>query len=81
MGYFIMDNVEEKVKEVITNVLGLTAPFSNYDNFVDLGADSLDTVELIINVEENFGVELTDLESESCETPHHLIELIKSKLK
>lgn len=74
-------NVEAKIKELIISTLGLTQPFSLHDNFTDLGADSLDTVELVLNVEENFGVELNDFEAEACTTPQHLISLIESKLK
>lgn len=74
-------DVELKVKEIVSDALGLTSEFSIHDKFIDLGADSLDTVELVLEVEENFGVELTDIETTSCVTPHHLINFIEKKLQ
>jgi acyl carrier protein len=74
-------DVELKVKEIVSDSLGLTSEFSVHDKFIDLGADSLDTVELVIEVEESFGVELNDIETESCSTPQHLISLIEKKLQ
>ena len=45
----------------------------------DLGADSLDTVELVMALEEKFGIEITDEEAETIQTVGAAIELIKKK--
>ena len=55
-------SVEEKVKKIIVDVLGVSADEVNMDaSFVeDLGADSLDLTELIMAMEEEFGIEIGD---------------------
>ena len=60
----------DKVKEVIIDKLGVEEDAINTDaHFVnDLGADSLDTVELIMELEEEFGIEIPDDAAESIQT-------------
>ena len=59
-------SVEERVKSIIVEQLGVDAEEVNADaSFIeDLGADSLDTVELIMAFEEEFGVEISDEDAE-----------------
>ena len=59
-------NIEAKVKDIIVEQLGVNAEQVNADaKFIeDLGADSLDTVELIMALEEEFGIEVPDEEAE-----------------
>jgi acyl carrier protein len=60
------DNIEEKVKDIIVEQLGVSAEQVKPEaKFIeDLGADSLDTVELVMAFEEEFGVEVPDDEAE-----------------
>ncbi len=73
-------SVEEKVKEIIVEQLGANeedvVPSAS---FVDtLGADSLDTVELVMALEEEFGVEIPDEDAEKITTVQHAIDYIKN---
>lgn len=68
----------EKVKEVIMDKLGveeskITAEASFVD---DLGADSLDTVELVMQLEEEFGLEIPDEEAENLTTVQSAVDYI-----
>jgi len=68
----------EKVKEVIMDKLGveeskITAEASFVD---DLGADSLDTVELVMQLEEEFGLEIPDEEAENLTTVRSVVDYI-----
>ena len=57
-----MSNIEEKVKKIISEQLGVEdSEITNTSNFVeDLGADSLDSVELVMALEEEFDVEIAE---------------------
>jgi len=59
-------SIEERVKEIIVEQLGVeTSQVTNQAKFVeDLGADSLDTVELVMALEEEFSIEIPDEEAE-----------------
>ena len=72
--------LEEKVKEIIVDQLGVDAEeVTNEASFVeDLGADSLDTVELVMALEEEFNMEIPDEEAEKIKTVGNAIEYIKS---
>jgi acyl carrier protein len=74
-----MSNVEEKVKAIIVEQLGVDAEEVTPDaSFVeDLGADSLDTVELIMAFEEEFGVEISDESAEKIRRVRDAIEYIQ----
>ena len=65
-----MSNVEEKVKDIIVEELGVEREKLTSDaSFMeDLGADSLDTVELVMAFEEEFGIEIPDDAAESIVT-------------
>ena len=71
---------DEKVKKIIVEQLGVEAEEVTPEaKFIeDLGADSLDTVELIMALEEEFGVEIPDEDAEKIVTVKDAIEYIKS---
>ena len=68
----------EKVKSIITEQLGVDeSEVTPEANFVDdLGADSLDTVELVMALEEEFGIEISDEDSEKIKTVGDVIKYI-----
>ena len=70
----------DKVKEVIMDKLGVDEDKINIEaSFVDdLGADSLDTVELIMQLEEEFGMEIPDEEAEKLTTVGSAVDYIDS---
>ena len=65
-----MSDIEAKVKNIIINELGVEeGKVTREASFVeDLGADSLDTVELVMAFEEEFGIEIPDEEAEKLQT-------------
>ena len=69
----------DKVKEVIIDKLGVDESAINEEaHFVnDLGADSLDTVELIMEFEEEFGIEIPDEDAENITTVNSAIKYIE----
>ncbi len=77
-----MSNIEERVKKIVTEQLGakeedVTANASFVD---DLGADSLDTVELVMALEEEFECEIPDEEAEKITTVQQAVDYIKAHL-
>ena len=70
----------DKVKEIIVEQLGVEADQVKLEsNFIDdLGADSLDTVELIMAFEEEFGVEIPDDEAEKIKTVKDVVDYIEA---
>ena len=75
--------VEERVKSIIVEQLGVDADEVTLEaSFVeDLGADSLDTVELIMAFEEEFGVEISDDEAEKIRKVKDAVEYIEKHTK
>ncbi|AEB11589.1 acyl carrier protein [Marinithermus hydrothermalis] len=75
-------NVFEQVKEVIAEKLGVEEDQITLESrFIeDLGADSLDTVELIMGLEDKFGLEISDEDAEKIRTVKDAVEYIESKL-
>ena len=73
--------LEEKVKEIIVEQLGVNAEQVTPEaSFIDdLGADSLDTVELVMAFEEEFGAEIPDEDAEKLTSVGKAIEYLKSK--
>ncbi|MFZ2198369.1 MAG: acyl carrier protein [Thermodesulfovibrionales bacterium] len=73
--------IDEKVKEIIAKQLGVNAAEVTMEaSFVeDLGADSLDTVELVMAFEETFNVEIPDEDAEKITKVKDAIEYIKNK--
>ncbi len=78
-----MSNVDERVKNIIVKQLGVKeADIKNDSKFVDdLGADSLDTVELVMALEEEFETEIPDEEAEKITSVQEAINYINSNLK
>lgn len=76
------ENIETKVKSIIAETLGVDlqeiTPQASFVN--DLGADSLDTVELVMAFEEQFGIEIPDEDTEKIQTVGQAIEYIQKKL-
>lgn len=74
--------VEEKVKEIIAKQLGVNpTEVTPEASFVeDLGADSLDTVELVMAFEEAFNIEIPDEDAEKIAKVKDAVEYIKNKM-
>ena len=74
------DEILEKVKEVIVEQLGVEDENIKLDtSFIDdLGADSLDIVELIMALEEEFDMQIPDSEAEKISTVNDVVEYIKN---
>jgi acyl carrier protein len=74
-----MASVSERVKKIIVDQLGVNADQVTDDaSFIDdLGADSLDTVELVMALEEEFGMEIPDEEAEKISTVKAAIDYIE----
>jgi acyl carrier protein len=75
-----MSDVEERVKRIIVDQLGVKPEEVTLSaSFVaDLGADSLDTVELVMAFEEEFEVEIPDEDAEKITTVKQVVEYIES---
>ncbi len=75
-----MADIEARVKEIIINELGVEAEKVNRDaSFVeDLGADSLDTVELVMAFEEEFGIDIPDEDAEQMRTVGDAVDYLGS---
>ena len=73
----------EKIKAVVVEQLGVSeSEVTKEASFVeDLGADSLDSVELLMALEEEFGTEISDEDSEKLKTVSDTITYIKGKVK
>ncbi|MBY6271318.1 MAG: acyl carrier protein [Caldibacillus debilis] len=77
-----MDDILERVKKIIVDRLGVeesqVTPEATFKD--DLGADSLDVVELVMEMEDEFGITVSDEDSEKIVTVGDAVEYIKSKL-
>ncbi len=73
-------SVEERVKEIIVDQLGVDeSEVTSEAKFIDdLGADSLDIVELVMALEEEYDIEISDEEAEKIQTVGDAIEFIKA---
>jgi acyl carrier protein len=78
-----MSNIEARVKKIIIEQLGVKEEqVTNEASFVeDLGADSLDTVELVMALEEEFEIEIPDEDAEKITTVQQAIDYIKAHLE
>ena len=77
-----MSNIEERVKSIVVKQLGVKEEeIKNESKFIDdLGADSLDTVELVMALEEEFETEIPDEEAEKITTVQQAITYIEANL-
>jgi acyl carrier protein len=78
-----MDNIEARVKKIVAEQLGVAeSDIKNESSFVeDLGADSLDNVELVMALEEEFETEIPDEEAEKITTVQQAVDFITSHRK
>ncbi len=78
-----MDNIEQQVKKVVAEQLSINeADIKNESAFIaDLGADSLDTVELVMALEDTFGIEIPDEQQEKIQTVQDAINFIQENKK
>jgi acyl carrier protein len=76
-------SIEERVKEIVCEQMG-TPPDKIHENtsFInDLGADSLDTVELVMELEDEFRITISDEDAETIRTVGDAVKYIKSELE
>ena len=73
-----MENIEQRIKKIVAEQLGVNeAEVKNDSSFVnDLGADSLDTVELVMALEEEFECEIPDEQAEKINTVQEAIDYV-----
>ena len=78
-----MSDIEQRVKKIVAEQLGTKeADVKNTSSFVDdLGAESLDTVELVMALEEEFDCEIPDEEAEKITTVQQAVDYINKNLK
>jgi acyl carrier protein len=77
-----MSDIEQRVKKIVAEQLGVAeADIKNESSFVDdLGADSLDTVELVMALEDEFEMEIPDEEAEKIATVQNAIDYAKAHI-
>ena len=74
-----MSDIEERVKKIVAEQLGVKEDIANDSSFVDdLGADSLDTVELVMALEEEFECEIPDEEAEKITSVQEAIGYVNA---
>lgn len=78
-----MSDIEQRVKKIVAEQLGVNeAEIKNESSFVDdLGADSLDTVELVMALEDEFGTEIPDEQAEKITTVQQAIDFVTANQK
>ena len=78
-----MENIEQRVKKIVAEQLGVNeSEIKTESSFVDdLGADSLDTVELVMALEEEFECEIPDEEAEKITSVQQAIDYVKAHVK
>ena len=72
-------SIEDRVRKVVCEQLDVSGDIDNHASFIDdLGADSLDTVELVMSLEEEFDCEIADEEAENITTMQQAIDYINA---
>jgi acyl carrier protein len=72
-------SIEERVRKVVCEQLDVSGDIDDSASFIDdLGADSLDTVELVMSLEEEFDCEIPDEEAENITTVQQAIDYVKA---
>ena len=81
IGNYMSKDINSKVKKIVADHLGVDeAKVTDESSFIDdLGADSLDTVELVMAFEEEFGSEISDSEAEKILTVGDAVKFIEGK--
>ena len=76
-----MSDISDRVKKIVVEHLGVDEDkvVDNASFIDDLGADSLDTVELVMAFEEKFGIEIPDDAAETIQTVQNAIDYIENK--
>ena len=78
-----MSSIAERISKIIVDKLGVdeseVTPEASFTN--DLGADSLDTVELIMEFEKEFDISIPDEQAENIQTVGHAIEYLEAQVK
>ena len=71
----------EKIKEMLVDKLGVAEDKVTLESEIikDLGADSLDLVEMLLSLEENFGVTVSDEQTENIKTVKDIVDIIDNK--
>ena len=82
-GILSMDNIEQRVRKIVAEQLGVNeGDIKSESSFVDdLGADSLDTVELVMALEEEFECEIPDEDAEKITTVQQAIDYVTANPK
>lgn len=77
------DNIEQRVTQLIAEQIGIPVDDVTGDKHLvdDLDADSLDTIELVMLLEEEFEIEITDAEAEKVQTVGDAIAAVKARLQ
>ncbi len=77
-----MSDIEQRVKKIVAEQLGVAeGDIKNESSFVDdLGADSLDTVELVMALEDEFGCEIPDEQAEKIKTVQQAMDYVSSNM-
>lgn len=75
-----MNNIEQRIKKIVAEQLGLDEnEIKNEQNLItDLGSDSLDLVELVMAVEDDFGLEISNEDAERLDTVQKLIDYVSA---
>ena len=80
MAQFSHDETFSKVADIIADKLGIEKPrITKESTLADLGADSLDLVEIIMKMEEQFGIEINDEDAEHMNNVGQVVDYIQSK--
>jgi acyl carrier protein len=78
-----MNNIEQQIKKIVSEQLGVPADkIENHHAFIqDLGGDSLDTVEMVLTLEDQFNIEIQEEEAEEMTTVERAISYVTNRLK